>query len=68
MKTDYGKMSWSELRAYVLEHREDLEAVQTLFSRRSSDSEATWYKFPYTEEEQQKIDEVFRQRLDRKLP
>jgi hypothetical protein len=65
MKTDYEKMSWSELRAYVLEHREDLEAIQALFSRRSPDSEATWYKFPYTKEEQQQIDAVFRKRQGR---
>jgi hypothetical protein len=62
MKTDYDKMSWSELRAYVLEHREDLDAVRALFDRRSPDSEATWYEFPYTQEQQQQIDEVFRKR------
>ncbi|NJM75688.1 MAG: hypothetical protein HC852_07775 [Acaryochloridaceae cyanobacterium RU_4_10] len=62
MKTDYDKMSWSELRAYVLEHREDLDAVRALFDRRSPDSEATWYKFPYTKEQQQQIDDVFRKR------
>ncbi len=68
MKTDYEKMSWSELRAYVLEHREDLEAIQALFNRRSPDADATWYKFPYTEEGQRQMAEVFRQQMNRKGP
>ena len=43
-------MSRKELIAYVLEHREDIDAVENLFSRRTPDSEATWYPAPCTPE------------------
>ena len=31
MKQSFEEMSVSELRAYVLKHRDDLEAIRTLF-------------------------------------
>ncbi|MEB3355350.1 MAG: hypothetical protein VKK04_01290 [Synechococcales bacterium] len=31
MKPDFKSMSRDELRAYVLEHRDDLEAIRVLF-------------------------------------
>lgn len=43
MKRDFSQMSRSELRAYVLKNRDDLEALDILVSRRTPDSEATWY-------------------------
>jgi len=64
MKPNYDKMSWAELRAYVLEHRDDLDAIEALFNRRSPDSEATWYNFPYTEEGQRQMEEVFRRKIN----
>jgi hypothetical protein len=68
MKPNFEEMPRKELIAYVLSHREDDEAFDTLIRRRSSDAEATWYKFPDTEEGQRQMDEVFRQRLGRKVP
>ncbi|MBO1350279.1 MAG: hypothetical protein EBE86_024195 [Hormoscilla sp. GUM202] len=50
MKHKFEEMSRKELIAYVLEHREDIDAVENLFSRRSPDSEATWYPAPCTPE------------------
>ncbi|MEG3989825.1 hypothetical protein QUA13_22190 [Microcoleus sp. S28C3] len=32
-----------ELRAYALAHREDLKALDVLYSRRTPDSEAIWF-------------------------
>lgn len=43
MKPNFKQMSTKELRAYVLAHRDDLEALDILVSRRTPDSEATWY-------------------------
>ncbi|MGB7439514.1 MAG: hypothetical protein WA919_00470 [Coleofasciculaceae cyanobacterium] len=44
MKPNFDKMSKTELKAYVLSHRDDDEAIRVLFSRRNPpDSEATWY-------------------------
>ncbi|MFM2430231.1 MAG: hypothetical protein RLZZ511_1444 [Cyanobacteriota bacterium] len=46
MKPNYDAMSWSELRAYILEHRDDVEALDAMYARRSPDAEATWFTAP----------------------
>lgn len=43
MKPNFEKMTRKELKAYVLAHRDDQEAIDLLMSRRSPDSEAVWY-------------------------
>ena len=43
MKPNFAQMSRSELKAYVRRNRDDLEALDILVSRRTPDSEATWY-------------------------
>jgi erythromycin esterase-like protein len=66
MKPDYDAMTKSELRAYILQHRDDLDALEAFFARRSPDSEATWYTLPKTEEEWQQQMEMVRPILERK--
>ena len=43
MKANFEDMTRKELKAYVLAHRDDVEALRSLFSRRSPDETATWY-------------------------
>ncbi|MEG4968616.1 hypothetical protein QUB11_18540 [Microcoleus sp. B6-A1] len=44
MKPNFDEMSRSELKAYVLSHRDDDEAIRVFFGRRNPpDSKATWY-------------------------
>jgi hypothetical protein len=43
MKPNFQQMSKAELKAYVLEHRDDLEAARHLFSRRTPGSENKRY-------------------------
>ncbi|MEG4813856.1 DUF6887 family protein [Microcoleus sp. K5-D4] len=44
MKPNFEEMSRSELKAYVLSHRDDDEAIRIFFGRRNPpDSKATWY-------------------------
>ncbi|MFB2881351.1 DUF6887 family protein [Floridanema aerugineum] len=50
MKPNFKEMSTKDLRAYLLAHRDDLEALDTLVSRRTPDSEATIYPCMFTEE------------------
>jgi hypothetical protein len=50
MKPNFAEMSTKELRAYVLAHREDVEALEVLFSRRTPDSEAIIYPSMFTED------------------
>lgn len=46
MKPNYDAMSWAELKAYILAHRDDLEALDAMYARRSPDAEATWFSPP----------------------
>lgn len=50
MKPNFAQMSTKELRAYVLANREDIEALEILFSRRTHDSEAIIYPSMFTED------------------
>ncbi len=50
MKPNFAQMSTKELRAYVLAHGEDVEALEVLFSRRTPDSEAIIYLSMFTED------------------
>ena len=52
-KPNFEAMSKEELRAYVLTHRNDAEAIRALFSRR--DPNATWYGNDLSPEETQEI-------------
>ncbi len=61
MKPDFETMPRAELRAYVLENREDIEALRTLMSRRNPNAKR--YKFPDTEEGWRQMEEVFRQKI-----
>ncbi|QLE57165.1 hypothetical protein [Nostoc sp. TCL26-01] len=70
MKPNFAQMSTKELRVYVLAHREDIEALEILFSRRTPDSEAIIYPSMFTEdgqpiEENIRIaEEAIKQRID----
>jgi hypothetical protein len=72
MKPNFDEMSKAELKAYVLSHRNDDEAIRVLFSRRNPpDSEATWYGPMCTpegvpiEENIRIAEEAIRQRAER---
>ena len=64
MKPNFDKMSKPELRAYVLAHRDDLQALDALYNRRTPDSEAVWFQVPQSLEEETQQFELF-QRLIR---
>ena len=64
MKPNFNKMSKPELRAYVLAHRDDLQALDALYNRRTPDSEAVWFQVPQSPEEEIQQFELF-QRLIR---
>lgn len=63
MKSKFDEMSIKELRSYVLEHRDDMEALEALVSRRSPDSEATWYPAPLTPETIKITEQAIQQRI-----
>lgn len=71
MRPNFEEMTSAELRAYALAHRDDVEPLRVLYSRRSPDSEATWYGPMCTpegvpiEENIRIAEEAIRQRAER---
>jgi hypothetical protein len=56
MKPNYHEMTDTQLRTYILSHRDDLDAMEAFFARRSPDAEAVWFHPPkIVEEWQQQI-------------
>ncbi|WP_189523344.1 DUF6887 family protein [Nostoc sp. PA-18-2419] len=60
-KPDFTKMSRQELRAYVLAHREDDEAIEVLINLGNPDSQK--YPFPQTEEDFREMEEILKRKL-----
>jgi hypothetical protein len=71
MRPNFEEMTSAELRAYALAHRDDVEPLRVLYSRRSPDSEAIWYGPMCTpegvpiEENIRIAEEAIRQRAER---
>lgn len=65
MKTNFENMTKAQLREYVLENREDIEALRILMSRRNPNS--IKYDFPNTEEGREQIKEVIKLKIEGKL-
>ena len=63
MTPNFETMTRKELKAYVLAHRDDADAIRMLFNRRSPDETATWY----STNSHQEIEEIFRHKFDGKL-
>lgn len=62
MKPNFEKMSKAQLRTYVLEHREDEEALRALMSRR--DPNGVKYSFPNTEEGREQTKDVIKRKIE----
>ena len=63
MNQNYEQMSFTELRAYVIENLEDIEALRFLMSKRDPNSKG--YPTPLTEAEMQAQMEIIRRKLNR---
>ncbi|NER39441.1 MAG: hypothetical protein F6J93_36770 [Oscillatoria sp. SIO1A7] len=62
MKTNFDTMTKAELRAYVLEHREDEEALRALMSRR--DPHAIRYTFSDTKEGREQTQAAIERKIE----
>jgi hypothetical protein len=60
-KPDFSKMTRQELKAYVLAHREDDDAVEALIKRGNPNSPV--YPFPQTEADFQQMAEILKRKL-----
>jgi len=64
IKPDFNAMSKQELKAYVLKHRDDLDALEALFSRRSPNSRVVRFPFANTDLEWQQQQETLHSLLE----
>lgn len=62
-KPDFSKMPRPELRAYILAHREDDEAIEALIRRGNPNSPV--YPFPQTDEDLKAMEEILRKKLEK---
>lgn len=62
MMQNYEKMTFTELRAYVVKNRDDIEALRFLMSKR--DPNSTKYPAPITEAQMQEQMEVIRRKVN----
>jgi hypothetical protein len=60
-KPDFNQMSRQELRAYVLAHRDDDEAIEALIKRGNPASPV--YPFPQTDDDLKAMGEILQKKL-----
>ncbi len=65
MEPNFEAMNKAQLRAYVLEYREDQEALRALMSRR--DPNGVKYNFPNTEEGREQTKAVIKRKIEGNL-
>ena len=65
MKPNFEAMTKAQLRAYVLEHKEDLEALRALMSHR--DPQGIKYSFPNTEEGREQTKAAIKRKIEGSL-
>jgi hypothetical protein len=62
MKPNFSQMSRQSLRAYILEHRDDDEAIEALIAMGNPDSPV--YPFPQTDEDFKTMEEILRKKIE----
>lgn len=61
MKPNFDSMTRQELREYILQHREDDDAIEALINKGNPHSPT--YKFPQTDEDLQEMAVILKQKL-----
>lgn len=60
-KPDFSTMTRQELRAYVLAHREEDDAIEALIKRGNQNSPK--YPFPQTDEDFREMEQILKKKL-----
>jgi hypothetical protein len=66
MKPNFSELTNAELRSYVLQHRDDLDALEALFNRRRADVEPIVFHPPQSQQEEQQQFEQFKRLVNEK--
>jgi hypothetical protein len=62
MTPNFEAMTNTELKAYALEHRDDLTPLRILFGRRGPDAKS--YSFPDTDEGREQLRDLLKRKLE----
>ena len=62
MKPNFDTMTRQEIRKYILQHREDDDAIEALISKENPNS--LTYKFPQTDEDLREMETILKHKLD----
>lgn len=62
MKPNFDTMTRKEIREYILQHREDDDAIEALINKGNPNSPT--YKFPQTDEDLREMETILKQKLD----
>jgi len=62
MKPNFSQITRQDLRAYVLAHRDDDDAIEALIDRRNPNSPT--YKFPENDEDLREMEEILQKKLN----
>jgi hypothetical protein len=66
MQPNFETMTISELKAYALAHRDEVEPLREIYRRRTPDSAAIWFRLPENKEEEEQQLQQFQQMLTEK--
>ncbi|AFY94474.1 DUF6887 family protein [Chamaesiphon minutus] len=61
-KPNFDSMTRQELREYILQHREDDDAIEALINKGNPNSPI--YKFPQTDEDLREMEVILKQKLN----
>jgi hypothetical protein len=62
-KPNFSNMTRQELRNYILEHRDDDDAIEALINKGNPDSPT--YRFPQTEDDLREMEAILKQKLNK---
>jgi hypothetical protein len=62
-KPNFSNMTRQELRNYILEHRDDDDAIEALINKGNPDSPT--YRFPQTEDDLREMEVILKQKLNK---
>jgi hypothetical protein len=61
-KPNFDSMTRQEIREYILQHREDDDAIEALIGKGNPNSPT--YKFPQTDEDLREMEAILKQKLN----
>jgi hypothetical protein len=62
MKPNFDTLTRQQIREYILQHREDDDAIEALINKGNPNSPT--YKFPQTDEDLREMEAILKQKLE----